>query len=122
MSAPNLNSAVNIASGEASLNLSASFQDLVSNAAGTNQTLKVECIRVSNLTAGTAVPITAQLVRTVTQAGTYNMGTTVPLPPFNVLELITREGAHYLLEGDKIQIKADATSHADVLCSYEILG
>lgn len=122
MAAPNLNTTISIVGGLSTLNLTASYVTVVSNAAASGKAVKIESIRVSNVGVIANPTAFVRIVRSVTQAGTFYICNSTPVPFSNALDAITRETCIYLLEGDLIEAKCSVVSQLDILCSYEILG
>lgn len=118
MSAPNIISLTTITGKTAVVALTGSVQDIVSNAAASGKLFQVKSLYATNKTAAAAT-VTARVVRSATD---YHLTYLLNVPPGATLVIVSRDAPINLEEGDKIAALADASSHIDMVASYEELS
>ena len=116
MANPNIVNVSVIYGGTALASGTTSFASLIANAAASGKILKVNTFIAANVDGTTNGEIDAKIVRSATD---FIIAKTIVVPADSSLVLISKDTAIYLNEGDDLQVKANATSTIDFLCSYE---
>lgn len=116
MAAPDLSNPTKVVGKNASLALTTSAQDIVSNAAASNKTLRVVSLYVSNVDGTNSASVTVSVYNGTVARHLCN---TVAVPADSTLSVITREDLVYLMEGDSLRLTASADNDLEAVVSYE---
>jgi len=116
MANPNIVNVSVIYGGTALASAGTSFASLVANASSSGKILKVNTLIAANIDGTTNGEVDAKIIRS---AVNYIIAKTIVVPADSSLVLISKDTSIYLAEGDDLQVKANATSTIDFLCSYE---
>ena len=94
---------------------------VVSNAAASGKVLKVNSLTAAAIGKTTGVTLNYYNHATHTSAGsTVSLGTTISIPTFSTLVIISKDNSVYLEENTSLGIFAQPnTGTIDVVCSYE---
>ena len=89
---------------------------IITNAAASNNVLKVNALYVSNVSAATAT-VTIDIFRS---SVAYRLAYTIVVPVGATLDIISK--SVYLEEGDTLRLTASAGSALEAVASYEIIA
>jgi len=117
MPAPNLNSPTNVEGKVATLAVTASPTNLVANSSGSNATVRINSLSVSNVNGATAGSVNISIYRNSVE---YFVAKTVSINPDESLSIFDRY--MYLEPGDSLRITADAANKLNAVCAYEIIS
>jgi len=94
---------------------------VVSNAAASGKVLKINSLTAAAMGSTTGVTLNYYNHATHTSAGsTVSLGTTISIPTFSTLVIISKDNSVYLEENTSLGIFAQPnTGTIDVVCSYE---
>ena len=94
---------------------------VVSNAASSGKVLKINSLTAAAIGSTTGVTLNYYNHATHTSAGsTVSLGTTISVPTFSTLVVISKDNSIYLEENTCLGIVAQSnTGTIDVVCSYE---
>ena len=99
----------------------AGITTVVSNAAASGKVLKINSLSAAAI--GSTTGVTLQYFDHVNHASagsTVSLGTTISVPTFSTLVIISKDNSIYLEENTSLGIFAQpATGTIDVVCSYE---
>ena len=121
MAAPNIVNVSSILGKTAVVALSSTSQTtLLSNAASSNDVLKVNMIQVANVDGANACDITIDVHSAASGGGTaYSLVSTVSVPADASLIVLDKSTAIYLEENTSITATAGTASDLEVIVSYE---
>ena len=121
MAAPNIVNVSSILGKTAVVALSSTSQTtLLSNAASSDDVLKVNMIQVANVDGATACDITVDVHSAASGGGTaYSLVSTVSVPADASLIVLDKSTAIYLEENTSITATAGTASDLEVIVSYE---
>ena len=121
MAAPNIVNVSSILGKTAVVALSSTSQTtLVSNAASSDDVLKINMIQVANVDGTNACDITIDVHSAASGGGTaYSLVSTVSVPADASLVVIDKNTAIYLEENTSITATAGTASDLEVIISYE---
>tara|TARA_R100000426_G_scaffold49692_1_gene36600 strand:- start:4291 stop:4668 length:378 start_codon:yes stop_codon:yes gene_type:complete len=121
MAAPNIVNVSSILGKTAVVALSSTSQTtLLSNAASSNDVLKVNMIQVANVDGTNAADITVDVHSAASGGGTaYSLVATVSVPADASLIVLDKSTAIYLEENTSITATAGAANDLEVIVSYE---
>ena len=121
MAAPNIVNVSSILGKTAVVALSSTSQTtLLSNAASSNDVLKVNMIQVANVDGTNAADITVDVHSAASGGGTaYSLVATVSVPADASLIVLDKSTAIYLEENTSITATAGAATDLEVIVSYE---
>ena len=121
MAAPNVVAVATITAKTATVALSSTSQTtLLSNAASSNDVLKVNMIQVANVDGTNAADITVDVHSAASGGGTaYSLVATVSVPADASLIVLDKSTAIYLEENTSITATAGTASDLEVIVSYE---
>jgi guanyl-specific ribonuclease Sa len=124
MANPNIGSAQNVYSSNASVSLtSTSATQLVSNAASSGKVYLIDGITVANIDTANAVTVTVTQYRTADNSGTaYELCSTVSIPANASLIVVDRSQGVSLLEAQSIYVTAGTASKLKVNASWKELS
>ena len=124
MANPNIGSAQNVYSSNASVSLtSTSATQLVSNAASSGKVYLIDGITVANIDTANAVTVTVTLFQSATNSGTaYELCSTVSIPANASLIVVDRSQGVSLLEAQSIYVTAGTASKLKVNASWKELS
>ena len=114
MTAPNITGLTSLYGKTSVLQVTSSFQNIVTNAAASNKVLKINALYCSNIHGSASATITVSLYRS---GFDYNITNAVVVPINSTLDVISK--SIYLEEGDSIRIHANANGYVEAICSYE---
>lgn len=95
---------------------------VVSNAAASGKVLKINSLTAAAIGSTTGVTLNYYNHATHTSAGsTVSLGTTISIPTFSTLVIISKDNSIYLEENTSLGIVAQSNTSGtiDVVCSYE---
>ena len=94
---------------------------VVSNAAASGKVLKINSLTAAAIGSTTGVTLNYYNHATHTSAGsTVSLGTTISIPTFSTLVIISKDNSVYLEENTCLGILAQSNAGTvDVVCSYE---
>lgn len=92
---------------------------LVSNAADSNNLIKLSTLIISNVDGVVAADVTIDFFRSSVARKIVN---TVSITPDSALTVIDKNSYIYLEEGDAIRVTSSASGNLEAICSYEILS
>lgn len=118
MANPNLATAGNIYGKTDVLAATATATAIVTNASSSGKVLKVNALLLASKVTGNS-DATVDLYRGSTA---YVLANVVSVPAGSTLVVIAKENPIYLMEGDSLRVKANASSAIDAVCSYEELS
>ena len=97
---------------------------VVSNAAASGKVLKINSLTAAAIGSTTGVTLNYYNHATHTSAGsTVSLGTTISIPTFSTLVIISKDNSVYLEENTCLGILAQSNEGTvDVVCSYEEIG
>lgn len=116
MSAPNIVNVATITGKTAVQAVGTSATAIITNAAASNNVLKVNALYVSNVSAATAT-VTIDIFRS---SVAYRLAYTIVVPVGATLDIISK--SVYLEEGDTLRLTASAGSALEAVASYEIIA
>ena len=121
MAAPNIVNVSSILGKTATVALSSTSQTtLLSNAASSDDVLKVNMIQVANVDGANACDITIDVHSAASGGGTaYSLVSTVSVPADASLIVLDKSTAIYLEENTSITATAGTASDLEVIVSYE---
>ena len=121
MAAPNIVNVSSILGKTAVVALSSTSQTtLVSNAASSDDVLKINMIQVANVDGANACDITIDVHSAASGGGTaYSLVSTVSVPADASLIVLDKSTAIYLEENTSITATAGTASDLEVIVSYE---
>ena len=121
MAAPNIVNVSSILGKTATVALSSTSQTtLLSNAASSDDVLKVNMIQVANVDGTNACDITIDVHSAASGGGTaYSLVSTVSVPADASLVVLDKNTAIYLEENTSITATAGTASDLEVIVSYE---
>lgn len=121
MAAPNIVNVSSILGKTATVALSSTSQTtLLSNAASSDDVLKVNMIQVANVDGTNACDITIDVHSAASGGGTaYSLVSTVSVPADASLVVLDKSTAIYLEENTSITATAGTASDLEVIVSYE---
>ena len=121
MAAPNIVNVSSILGKTATVALSSTSQTtLVSNAASSDNVLKINMIQVANVDGTNACDITIDVHSAASGGGTaYSLVSTVSVPADASLVVLDKNTAIYLEENTSITATAGTASDLEVIVSYE---
>jgi len=124
MANPNIGSAQNVYSNNASVSLtSTSATQLVSNAASSGKVYLIDGITVANIDTANAVTVTVTQYRTADNSGTaYELCSTVSVPANASLIVVDKAQGVSLLEAQSIYVTAGTASKLKVNASWKELS
>ena len=123
MAAPNIvdvATITGITTWKAGINLeSAGVSVIVTNAASSGKVLKVNSLVATSI--GTTTGVTTKIFNLAAGAGnSVSIGTTMAVPTYSSLAVISKEMSKYLQENQSIGVfKQASLGDIDVVCSYE---
>lgn len=121
MANPNIISASSLTGKSVAVNLTTTnATGIVTNTSSSNQILRVNCIRITNIDGTNAADITVSFYDS-SAATTGYLGYTINVVGDSTLNLIDKTETVYLEEGDFIQATASAANDLSVYCSYEVI-
>jgi len=95
---------------------------IISNAAASNQALRLNALMASNTTAGNA-NITVKIFNAAAGAGTsVSIGTTIAIPSGSTLAIIGKDTPVYIPENTSIGAIAGTSNAIDIVASYEVIS
>ena len=119
MTAPNLLGITTVTGKTAVANVSnLSSSNVVSNASGSNQLVKINSLVVTNTDTANNIGITAGVLRS---SIVYKVASNISVPANAALIAISKDANIYLEEGDALNVIASA-NNLQAVCSYEIIG
>lgn len=116
MSIPDLTNPTKVEAKNAKQAVTTSATAIVSNSSGSNKTLRVVSLYVSNVDGTNAASVT---VSVYDGSVTRHICNTVSVPADSTLSVITREDVVYLMEGDELRLTASASGDLEAIVSYE---
>lgn len=116
MAIPDLCNPTKVEAKNAKMAVSTSATAIVSNSSGSNKTLRVVSLYVSNVDGINDASITVSVFDGST---TRHICNTVSVPADSTLTIITREDVVYLMEGDSLRLTASANNDLEAIVSYE---
>ena len=122
MAAPNLLNPTTATGTVVGLALTTSAQTLINNAAASGTVVRINALNVSNVNGTAAADVTVNLVRSVTNTGTYRLAFTVAVPNDASLVVVGKDNFIYLQEGDSITALASANSYLEAVASYDVIS
>jgi len=117
MAAPNIVSVSTITGKTAVVQVGTSSTNIVSNASGSGDVLKVNALYVSNVNGSSQTTCNIDIYRGGTA---YRIAYTISVPADATLDVISK--AIYLEEGDTLRIAAGNSSYLEAVCSYEVIS
>lgn len=93
---------------------------IVTNAVSSNQLIRVNAIRVTNIDGVNPADITISLYDASEMALGY-LGYTISVVADTTLSLVDKSETVYLEEGDYIQATSSAVNDLSIYCSYEVI-
>jgi len=118
MAAPNLLNLTTITAGQAVANLTTSATALITNAAASGKSIKVNSVIVGNVDGTNAATFDLYITRSATN---YYISKVVNVPAASSLIAISKDASFYLLEGDVLSALASVASDLDISVAYETL-
>ena len=115
MAIPNLNSPTKVEGKNATMAVTTSATAILTNNAGSNKTLRVNLLFLSNVDGAAAVDATVDVFDGTTAR---HIVKTVSVPADATLEVIGQRPL-YLLEGDSLRLTASAADDLEAVCSFE---
>lgn len=95
---------------------------IISNAASSNQVLKLNTLMASNIT-GSSVNITVKIFNAAAGAGTsVSIGSSITVPSGSTLTIIGKNTPLYIEENRSIGAIAGTTNAIDMVASYETIS
>lgn len=122
MAAPNLLNPTTATGTVVGLALTTSAQTLINNAASSGTVVRVNAINIANINGTATADVTVNLVRSVTNTGTYRLAFTVAVPNDASLIVVGKDNFIYLQEGDSITALASANSYLEAIASYDVIS
>lgn len=120
MTAPNLFSPSSILGKTTYLTLADTNEtDLLVNASGSNSSMRVTNLMVSNIDGSGAADISATLYTAASGGTGHKIASTVSVPADSTLVILTRENGFWLEEDRRITVQASAADDLSIICSYE---
>lgn len=117
MPAPNLNNPTRVEGKVAVLAATTTPTTIVTNAADSNATVRINTLTVSNVNGSTAGALNIALYRNGTE---YFLAKTLGINPDESFSVFDRY--MYLEPGDGITITADAVDTIQAVCAYEVIS
>lgn len=117
MAAPDLNKPTSVAGKVATLAVTTTPTDLITNASNSNTTVRINSLSVSNVSGAAAGSVNISLYRNSTE---YFLAKTVSINPNESLSVFDRY--MYLEPGDSLRLTADAANKLNAVCAYEIIS
>ena len=93
---------------------------IVTNTSSSNQLIRVNAIRVTNIDGVSPADITISLYDASEMALGY-LGYTISVVADTTLSLVDKSETVYLEEGDYIQATSSAVNDLSIYCSYEVI-
>lgn len=93
---------------------------IVTNTASSNQLIRVNAIRVTNIDGTSPADITVSLYDASEMVTGY-LGYTMAIVADTTLSLVDKSETVYLEEGDYIQATCSAANDLSIYCSYEVI-
>lgn len=93
---------------------------IVTNTSSSNQLIRVNAIRVTNIDGVNPADITISLYDASEMALGY-LGYTISVVADTTLSLVDKSETVYLEEGDYIQATSSAANDLSIYCSYEVI-
>lgn len=120
MSAPNLILTSNIVGNTVLYTANTTLTQILSNASGSNQSIKLNTIIYSNGGANN-LPIYCDVLR---NGVGYPIANYVTLPGFSTLVVQAKDTAIYLIEGDSLRANVTSANNGpvNVIVSYEVIS
>jgi hypothetical protein len=115
MALPNLNAPTKVEGKNASLAITTTPTAIISNAAASGKTLRVNILFVANIDGASAADVTIDIYDGTTP---YAMVSTVSVPADATLDIIG-ERPLYVMEGQSLRLTASADGDLEAVCSYE---
>jgi hypothetical protein len=122
MAAPNLLNPTTATGKIFGLALTTSAQSIITNAAASGTVVRVNALTVANVNGTANADVTVNIVRSVTNSGTYRAAFTVTVPFDASLVVIGKDNFIYLEEGDSLQVLASAGSYLEAVASYDVIA
>ena len=119
MTAPNIAALTDITTKTAVLAVTTTPTDIISNAVGSNKSVKIDALMVANVNGSAAATITASIFRAAVE---YKFAHVISVAAGATLVLLDRSTSIYLEEGDTIRLTASANAYLHAVCSYEVIG
>ena len=118
MAAPNIVNVATITGHTTAANLTTSNAAIVT--CGSDYVVKVNSIIISNIDGTNAADVTVYFYDS-SQTARYQIIHQVPVPPGTSLNVMDKNSAIYLEEGDKIEGLASAASDLNIIVSYDTI-
>lgn len=118
MAAPNIVSVTSLTGRTAVQSIGITAAAIITNAAASGLSYKINSLIVSNIDGINAADITVYLQRS---AVSYHLASTIAVPADSSLVIINKENSLYLEEGDELFCLASAAGDLQAVCSYEII-
>lgn len=120
MAAPNIANPTTITGKTTFVAVGTSATSVLSNAASSNQVLKVNSLVVSNVDGVNSATVTVSVYSAAALGGTaYKICHTVTVPADASLVVIEKSSQIYLEENQSIGALASAAGDLEIVCSYE---
>lgn len=116
MAIPDLTNPTKVEAKNAKQAISTSATAIISNSSGSNKTLRVVSLYVSNVDGTSAAGVTVDVYDGTTAR---HLCSTVTVPADATLSVITRDDVVYLMEGDSLRLTASASGDLEAVVSYE---
>lgn len=115
MAIPNLNAPTKVEGKNAALAITTTPAAIISNAAASGKTLRINILFVANIDGASAADVTIDVYDGTTP---YRMVSTVSVPADAVLSVI-EDRPLYIMEGQSLRLTASASGDLEAVCSYE---
>ena len=119
MAAPNIVNVQSIYGHTAYTALSTSVQTLVANASGSNTSVKIDSIVISNVNGTTAATVNLLVNRSSTN---YYIAYVISVPAGSTFVAMDKSTSIYLEEGDTLQALSSANSALQSVVAYEVIA
>lgn len=118
MAAPNLTTITSIIGKTRADWVPATLTSILSNSLNSSQSIRVNVLYVTNLSASDSV-VTVDIYR---NSVSTKIASLIPVPTQNSLVVIAKDTSIYLEEGDSLRISAGSASTLQYVISYEIMS
>lgn len=118
MAAPNLLAPTTITGKTSGYTVTTSEADWIVNASNSGQALKINTIRIANIT-GTAATVTVKLYSSATGGTATDLATAVSVAANSTYTVVSKDTPLWLEEDRRLRIVAGTATALHAVCSYE---
>ncbi|MEO5362800.1 MAG: hypothetical protein H7838_04160 [Magnetococcus sp. DMHC-8] len=119
MATPNIRSLTTVTPGSDAKLLTASNQDIVTNAAASGTFVRIVSMYAANIHASANQTITLTCNK---NGSDFVLGNALTIPVNCILNIIDKVGPLHLMENDKIKALAGATNAVNLITSWEVMS